>query len=216
MFPISSRHCVFYRPDENNVIKSVFLNNSSFKTGRKFILHTHLRIIRSTFWQNFSLITSFLCILQTRTIFHVLVSKVLSANRNNFKLLQLGDFIMPSQSWNFQLKRLTAAVFKSWSVFFESALTGPCKDDVIDLFSLIPGVVHFVEGSYFTHTLHLISSIVLQSFNVMTSFLCILQTRTVFKSFGLLNRFRSSKKTKLAQFWDFIFFTTPCKFQLKN
>ena len=92
---------------------------------------------------------------------------------------------MPSQSKKFQLKRLTTAVFISWSLFFESGTRGPCKDDGINLFSLIPGIVHFVEGSYFIHTLHLISSIVLQSFNVMTSFLCIWQTRTVFRGFGL-------------------------------
>ena len=92
---------------------------------------------------------------------------------------------MSSQSKKFQLKRLTTAVFISWSLFFESGTRGPCKDDVINLFSLIPGIVHFVEGSYFIHTLHLISSIVLQSFNVMTSFLCIWQTRTVFRGFGL-------------------------------
>ena len=95
-----------------------------------------------------------------------------------------GDFIVPSQSWKFQLKRLTTVVFISWSVFFESALRRPCKDDVINL-SLISGFVHFVEGSYFTHTLHLISSIILESFNVMTSFLGILQTRAVFKGFDL-------------------------------
>ena len=134
--------------------------------------YTHfLEITRSTFWQSFSLITSFLCILQTRIIFYVLVSKIRSANRNNFKLSQLGDF-MSNQSWKFQLKRLTTAVFISWSVFSESGSRGPCKDEVRNLFSLI-------------HTLHLISSIVLQSFNVITSFLCILQTRTVFKVFGL-------------------------------
>ena len=91
---------------------------------------------------------------------------------------------MPSQSGKFQLKRLSTATFISWSVFSESSSRGPCKDDVINLFSLIPGVVHFVEGSYSTHTLNLISSIVLQSYNVMTSFLCILQTRTVFSGFG--------------------------------
>ena len=75
---------------------------------------------------------------------------------------------MPSQPWKFQLKRLTTSVFISQSVFFESGRRGPCKDDVINLFSLIPGIAHFVEGSYFAETLHLISSIVLQSFNVMT------------------------------------------------
>ena len=163
--------CVFYRPDENDVIKSFFLSNSSSKTGRMFILHTLIKITRSTFWQSFSLITSFLCILQTRIIFYVLVSKIRSANRNSFKLSQLGDF-MSNQSWKFQFKRLTTAVFISWSVFSESGSRGPCKDEVRNLFSLI-------------HTLHLISSIVLQSFNVITSFLCILQTRTVFKVFGL-------------------------------
>ena len=72
-------------------------------------------------------------------------------------------------------------------MFLESGLRKPCKDDVINL-SLISGFVHFVEGSYFTHTLHLISSIVLENFNVMTSFLGILQTRTVFKGSGLKNQ----------------------------
>ena len=31
--------CVFYRPDKNAIIKLFFLNNSSSKTGRVFILH---------------------------------------------------------------------------------------------------------------------------------------------------------------------------------
>ena len=44
------------------------------------------------------MITSFMCILQTKTIFHVLVSKIRSANQINFKLSQLGDFIMRKQS----------------------------------------------------------------------------------------------------------------------
>ena len=88
--------CVFYRPDKNDVIKLFFLNNSKSKTGRMSILHALIN--NCTFWQSFSLITSFLCILQTRTIFQLLVSKIRSANQNNFKLSQLGDFIMPSQS----------------------------------------------------------------------------------------------------------------------
>ena len=58
---------------------------------------------------------------------------------------------MPSQSGKFQLKRFPTTVFISWSVFFESGLRGPSKDDVINLFSLVPGVAHFVEGSYFIH-----------------------------------------------------------------
>ena len=122
---------------------------------------------------------------------------------------------MPSQSWKRQLKRLTTAVFISLSVFCESGSKGPCKADVIIFFSLIPGIVHVAEGSYFAHTLHLISSIVLQIFNVMISFLSILHTRTVFRGFGLQNRFHSSKKTKLTHAWDFIFFATPCKYQLR-
>ena len=118
--------CVFYRPDENDVIKLFFLNNSSSKTGRMFILYT--LIIRPTFWLSFDLVPSFLSILQTRTTFHVLVSKIRSASWNNFKLLQLGDFFMPSQSGKFQLKRFTTAVFISWSVFFESDSRRPCKE----------------------------------------------------------------------------------------
>ena len=120
-------------------------------------------------WQSFNLITSFLYVLQTRTIFHILVCKIHSLNRNNLKLSQLGDFIMPSQSWKRKLKRSTSTVFIGQSVFFESYSRESCKDDVINLFSLIPGVAHFVEDSYFADTLHLLSSIVLQSFNVMTS-----------------------------------------------
>ena len=100
-----------------------------------------------------------------------MVHKIHSLNQNNPKLLELGNFIMPSQSWKLQLKGLTITVFIGWSVFFESGSRGPCKDGVIILFSFIPGIVHFVEGSYFAHTLHLISSIVLQSFYVMTLFI---------------------------------------------
>ena len=119
-------------------------------------MFTHLlRVIRSTIWQSFNLNASFLCVLQTRTIFHVLFTKIRSANRINFKLSQIRYFIMLSQSWKFQLKRLTTVVFISWSVFFESGSRGPCEDDVINLLSLIPSVVHFVESSCFTHTLHL-------------------------------------------------------------
>ena len=77
------------------------------------------------------------------------------------------------------------AVFIRWFVFVESGSRGPSKDNVKNLFSLIPGVVHLPEDSYFTHTLHLFSYIVLKNFNVMTSFLCILQPRTVFRGFGL-------------------------------
>ena len=205
--------CVFYRPDKNDAIKLFFPNNSKSKTVRMFILHALIN--NCTFWQSFSLIISFLCILQTRTIFPLLDIKIRSANQYNFKLSQLGDFIMPSQSWKHQLKRLTTAVFISLSVFCESGSKWPCKADVIIFFSLIPGIVYFAEGSYFAHTLHLISSIVLQSFNVMISFLSILQTRTVFRGFGLQNRFHSSKKTKLTHAWDFIFFATPCKYQLR-
>ena len=128
----------------------------------------------STFWLSFNLITSFLCVLQTRTIFYILVSKIRSANwttsnfHNKESLLYLGS---PENI--------------RWSVFFESGSREPCKDDAINLFSLILGVEHFVEGSYFIQTLHLISSIVLQSFNLMTSLFCILQTRTVLRGFGL-------------------------------
>ena len=82
---------------------------------------------------------------------------------------------MASQSWKLQLKRSTTTVYIGQSVFFESGSRGPCKDDVINLFSLIPGAAHFVEGSYFADTLYLVSSLVLQSFNVMTS--CIDQNR---------------------------------------
>ena len=123
---------VFYRPDENDVIKLFFLNNSKSKTGRMFILHALIN--NCTFWQSFSLITSFLCILQTRTIFQLLVSKIRSVNQNNFKLSQLRDFIMPSQSWKRQLKKLTTTVFISWSVFCESGSKRSCKDDVINFF----------------------------------------------------------------------------------
>ena len=115
-----------------------------------------------------------------KIVLHVLASKICSANRNNFKLSQLGDLILHNQFWKFYPKRLAAAVFTSWSVFFESGSNRP-----INLFSLIPCVLHFVEGSFLRHTLHLMSSIVLQSFNVMMSILCILQTRTVFRGFGL-------------------------------
>ena len=150
------------------------------------------RIIRSTFWKSFNLITSFLCTLQTRTVFHILVSKICSVYWINFKLSQLGDSNMPTQSWKSQLKKLITVIFASWYVFVESGWTGCCKDDVINLLSLIPGVVNF-QDSYFrqrhththAHTLHLINSIVLQSFNVMMSFLWTLQTRTVFSGFGL-------------------------------
>ena len=38
-----SPFCVFYRPDENDVIKSFLLNNSSSKTWRMFILHSLLK-----------------------------------------------------------------------------------------------------------------------------------------------------------------------------
>ena len=38
-----SPFCVFYRPDENDVIKSFLLNNSSSKTWRMFILHALLK-----------------------------------------------------------------------------------------------------------------------------------------------------------------------------
>ena len=110
--------CVFYRPDKNDVIKLFILNNSKSKTGRMFILHTFIN--SCTFCQSFSLTTLILCTFQTRTIFQLLVSKVHSANQSNFKLSQVGDFIMPSQSWKRQLKRLTTAVLISWSVFCKS------------------------------------------------------------------------------------------------
>ena len=111
--------CVFYRPDKNDAIKLFFLNNSKSKTVRMFILHALIN--NCTFWQSFSLITSFLCILQTRTIFQLLVIKIRSANQNNFKLSQLGDFIMPSQSWKRQLKRFFKLVCILW-IWFKRTL----------------------------------------------------------------------------------------------
>ena len=131
-------------------------------------------------FQHISIFFCHFCILQTRTIFHILVSKIHFAYQIIFKLSQLGDFIVPSQSWKFQPRRVTTLVFISWSVFFKSGSRGLYKDAVLNLFPLNSGVVHFVEGSYFTHTLHLISAIVLQIFNMMTWFLCILQTRKIF------------------------------------
>ena len=155
----------FYRPDKNDVIKLFILNNSKSKTGRMFILHTFIN--SCTFCQSFSLTTLLLCTFQTRTIFQLLVSKVHSANQSNFKLSRLGDFIMPSQSWKRQLKRLTTAVFISWSVFCKSGFKRILQRWRQKNFSLIPGLAYFVKGSYFAHALHLISSIVLQSFNVI-------------------------------------------------
>ena len=63
---------------------------------------------------------------------------------------------MFSQSSKFQPKRLATAIFIIWSIFFESGSNGP-----------------------------IISSIAFQSFNVMTTFLYISQTRISFSSFGL-------------------------------
>ena len=57
----------------------------------------------------------------------VLVCKIHSAIRNNFKLSQLGDFTMPSQSWKLQFKRLTTAVFISWYVFWNLVQEDPAK-----------------------------------------------------------------------------------------
>ena len=129
-----------------------------------------------TFRLSFNLITSFLFVFQTRAIFYILVSKIRAANWTNFKLSQQGEFIIPGQSGKYQPKNITTEAFIRWSVFFEYGSRGPCKDDAINLFLLILGVEHFVEGSYFIHTLHLISSIVLQSFNLMTSLFCILKS----------------------------------------
>ena len=50
-------------------------------------------MITSTFFAKFQLDYVIMYILQTRMIFHVLVSKICSANRNNFKLSQLGDSV---------------------------------------------------------------------------------------------------------------------------
>ena len=38
--------CVFYRPDENDVIKLFFLNNLSSKTGAIFILRTLAKLYK--------------------------------------------------------------------------------------------------------------------------------------------------------------------------
>ena len=76
-------------------------------------------MITSTFFAKFQLDYVIMYILQTRMIFHVLVA-FCSANRNNFKLSQLGDLTMFSQSSKFQPKRLATAVFILWFIFFES------------------------------------------------------------------------------------------------
>ena len=90
--------CVFYRPDENNVIKSFFINNSSSETGRMFILHTIIKNYKIYLLAKFQSDYLIFVYLTGQNDFHVLVSKICSANRNNLKLSQLGDFIMPSQS----------------------------------------------------------------------------------------------------------------------
>ena len=155
--------CVFYRPDKNDAIKLFFLNNSKSKTVRMFILHALIN--NCTFWQSFSLITSFLCILQTRTIFQLLVIKIRSANQNNFKLSQLIWFKRTLQSWRHiffffnswhrPLRR--RLVFRTHITFNQFYCFAKCQCD--DIF-----FVHFTD-------------------------------QNSFQGFGLQNRFHSSKKT---------------------
>ena len=82
---------VFYRPDENDLIKLFSLNNSSSANGRVLILHTltkNYKIYLLAKFQPEQLLTS-----------------------------KIGDFIIPSQCWIFQLQRLTRMAFISWYIF---------------------------------------------------------------------------------------------------
>ena len=72
-----------------------FLNNSSFKTGEMFILPTLIKNSKIYFLAKFQPdYVIFVYFIDQK----VLVCKIHSAIRNNFKLSQLGDFTMPSQS----------------------------------------------------------------------------------------------------------------------